>query len=255
MEILLGIDGGGTKTDLAARTRQSGDVVRARAAGCSLSWTTPTAVEQTLQHGCEQALAPLGARREDCVSVCAGFASAGQHRDAYEAMLRRLLPRARVRVMSDAELALEAATGGGDGIVVISGTGSIAWGRYGGQQARAGGAGPGRDGGSGDWIGREAVGAGLIGAPADGNFAALVPEVAQRGLPAAEALFRRAGEELAALLLACARSLGSSAPAAYYAGGVLTHVPLVRAGLAEAWPHALAALPRSPADAALELAR
>jgi len=64
-----------------------------------------------------------------------------------------------VRVVSDVELAHEAAFGGGPGILVIAGTGSIAFGRDGsGRTARAGGLGALLgDEGSAFWLGREAL--------------------------------------------------------------------------------------------------
>ncbi|TAN20877.1 MAG: hypothetical protein EPN33_13910 [Acidobacteria bacterium] len=233
MEVLLGIDGGGTKTELVATARWGGAVARARVGATSLSRKGAEAVGAELERGCGEVLRALGAGAEECAAVCAGFASAGRNQAQYDAMLAKLLPRARVRVMTDAELALWAAVGEGDGIVVIAGTGSIAWGRYEGRVARAGGTEPGNDPGSGDWIRRELA----------------------SGQASPEIIYERAGTALAELLLACARELRWSAPAAFYTGGVLTHEPLVRAALAAAWPHALAALPYPPAEAALELAR
>jgi len=71
----------------------------------------------------------------------------------------RALERAarRVRVIPDAQAAWEGALGGGVGVLVLSGTGSIVVGRSGrGRWARAGGRGPLLgDEGSGFWIGRE----------------------------------------------------------------------------------------------------
>ena len=62
-------------------------------------------------------------------------------------------------VLGDMEVALEAAVGGGCGVVLLAGTGSIAYGRNGkGEVARAGGEGPAvGDEGSGYAIGRAAV--------------------------------------------------------------------------------------------------
>jgi len=66
-----------------------------------------------------------------------------------------------VQVVSDLETTLEAAFGGGPGVVVIAGTGSIAYGRDAqGRTARSGGWGLAiSDEGSGEWIGRAAVSA------------------------------------------------------------------------------------------------
>ena len=66
-----------------------------------------------------------------------------------------------IEVVGDMVIALEAAFGGDPGVIVIAGTGSIAYGRNSkGQTARAGGWGFAiSDEGSGQWIGRAAVAA------------------------------------------------------------------------------------------------
>ncbi len=69
-----------------------------------------------------------------------------------------------IKVVGDNVIALEAAFGSGPGVIVIAGTGSIAYGRNrDGQTARAGGWGFAiSDEGSGHWIGRAAVAAALV---------------------------------------------------------------------------------------------
>ena len=71
--------------------------------------------------------------------------------------------RAEIKVVGDMVIALEAAFGDGPGVIVIAGTGSIAYGRNReGQTARAGGWGFAiSDEGSGHWIGRTAVAAAI----------------------------------------------------------------------------------------------
>ena len=70
---------------------------------------------------------------------------------------------AEIKVVGDMVIALEAAFGSGPGVIVIAGTGSIAYGRNAeGQTARAGGWGFAiSDEGSGHWIGRTAVAAAI----------------------------------------------------------------------------------------------
>lgn len=74
-------------------------------------------------------------------------------------VVERIRPGARVVIVSDALVALEAGTPRGAGLVVIAGTGSIAFGRdAGGRSARAGGWGYVLgDEGSGYWLGRNAL--------------------------------------------------------------------------------------------------
>lgn len=94
----------------------------------------------------------LTAARTDAAqvrAVCAGLAGAGQARVVKRTMahLTEVFPRADVSVATDLEVALEAAVGEGQGVVLVAGTGSAAFGRGGGKTARAGGLGP--------WIGDE----------------------------------------------------------------------------------------------------
>src|SRR5438034_10766310 len=96
--------------------------------------------------------------------TCVGLAGAA--RSEISSAARRVMVEivgGEVQIVGDTIIALEAAFGGGPGVVVIAGTGSIAYGRNAaGQTARAGGWGFAiSDEGSGYWIGRAAVGAAI----------------------------------------------------------------------------------------------
>lgn len=88
---------------------------------------------------------------------------AGVGREAQKTALQQELERLEVAetvvVISDAEAAMEDAFGEGPGILLIAGTGSIAWGRSpAGTLQRCGGWGPViGDEGSGAWLGRKAL--------------------------------------------------------------------------------------------------
>jgi N-acetylglucosamine kinase-like BadF-type ATPase len=70
-------------------------------------------------------------------AVCAGFSGGAEDKDA---LTRELIKAHRYLITNDAHIALAGATGGGPGIIVIAGTGSIAYGRNAaGKEARAGG--------------------------------------------------------------------------------------------------------------------
>src|SRR5258708_29037622 len=104
--------------------------------------------------------------REAC---CAGSAGAEvpEGRDRLEKLLASLLPGCRISVVHAARLVLAAAQVD-EGIALISGTGSVAYGRTAdGREARAGGWGweLGDDGG-GAWITREGAREGMRGADA-----------------------------------------------------------------------------------------
>jgi glucosamine kinase len=102
------------------------------------------------------------AEQEDRPRVlCVGVAGAGRERER-QALLRALDGEAvaeEVIVTTDAEIAVEDAFGEGPGILLISGTGSVAFGRGPtGIFRRCGGWGPDLgDEGSGAWIGRRAL--------------------------------------------------------------------------------------------------
>jgi N-acetylglucosamine kinase-like BadF-type ATPase len=92
-----------------------------------------------------------------CCAGCAG-AEVPAGRERLERILSALLPHCRITVVHDARLVL-AAAGFESGIALISGTGSVAYGREAsGREARAGGWGwlVGDDG-SGAWLAREAA--------------------------------------------------------------------------------------------------
>lgn len=151
--VVLGLDIGGSKTQgLLAR---GSDVVAEAFAG---SANIASVGEQEAGPQLDAVLSALGS--PTVAAVCAG--AAGADTPEGEARLTRLLlgrlPAARVRVVHDSWLLL-AAAGLDTGVAVISGTGSVAWGRRpDGTQARAGGWGYLLgDEGSGYWVGREAV--------------------------------------------------------------------------------------------------
>jgi len=111
-----------------------------------------------------------GAIHEACVQAgisprqlartCAGIAGAAD--DGVASLIQRLLIEViggAIEVIGDMEIALESAFADGIGVIVIAGTGSIAYGRNDrGDAARAGGWGRMiSDEGSGHWIGVEAI--------------------------------------------------------------------------------------------------
>jgi N-acetylglucosamine kinase-like BadF-type ATPase len=152
---VVGIDAGATKTvallgDDDGRIRAS-----ARGGGANLQVQGMAEVEAVLRAVLEE-LAPAGRPEALCVGM------AGVDRPLDEARIRAILARlgqTRVRVENDALIALAAGSPDRKGIVVLSGTGSIAYGiDPQGRTARAGGFGSLLgDEGSGFWLGSEAM--------------------------------------------------------------------------------------------------
>ena len=157
---VLGIDAGGTKTVCLLADDRARVVAVARASGANLQAGGEHEVEKVLHHVMEAALGDRGVRPE---AVCLGIAGADREDDArvVRAIMRRISPGSRVLVVNDALVALVAGAGREAAIVVMAGTGSIAYGRNAhGFAARAGGWGHAiGDEGSGYWIGRRALAA------------------------------------------------------------------------------------------------
>ena len=131
MAIYLGIDGGGTKTTCVVADEHS-VLGSATSGGSNITRLGETRVREALEAGVRDACAAAGVDPGKINSTCAGLSGAGRAevRDAVSLILAEIVG-GRVQVVSDLETTLEAAFGGGPGVVVIAGTGSIAYGREG----------------------------------------------------------------------------------------------------------------------------
>jgi N-acetylglucosamine kinase-like BadF-type ATPase len=169
--IYLGIDGGGTKTSCVVADEQA-ILGTATSAGSNITRQGEARVREALHAAVRDACAVAKVEASHVESACIGLSGAGRAevRDVIAGIMREVLRR-RIEVVSDLETSLEAAFGGGPGVIVIAGTGSIAYGRDAhGRTARAGGWGLAiSDEGSGQWIGREAVSAVLNANDAEEN--------------------------------------------------------------------------------------
>jgi N-acetylglucosamine kinase-like BadF-type ATPase len=281
--LLLGLDIGGSGT--RARLVEGGRIIaEVEGRGANPAAVAAAVVERRL----EEVLHKLGPVKP--AACCAGAAGAEvpAARARLEALLVRLLPGTRVEVVHDARLVL-AAAGLEHGVVLIAGTGSVAYGRdSAGREARAGGWGwlLGDDG-SGAWIVRE--GAREIARRADAGeppgplgdcllsaagaagaveltgrlhrlreprrWAALSGSVfaAAQTDPAAAALVSRAGAALAALV-AAVRGRIDSEDEVVLAGGLLLHQPLLEAAVRERLEGRLIRLREPPVAGAVRLA-
>ncbi len=155
---VLGIDAGGTKT-VCQLADEHGDVLsEARRGGANLQAVGELEVEKVLHDVMEEA---IGDREVRPSAICLGIAGVDRPEDAriVRGVMKRIGYQARVLVVNDALVALEAGAPEQAGVVVIAGTGSISYGRNErNQAARAGGWGYMLgDEGSGYWIGRAAL--------------------------------------------------------------------------------------------------
>lgn len=265
MAFYLGIDGGGSKT-IAAVADDCGILAAATGPGCSPTRFAPETVREVLRTVIREACTGAQVEASQIVFACVGSAgvSVERGRALIESAFRDVVP-CELHLVGDMVIAHEAAFFGAPGVVVIAGTGSMAYGvNQRGETARAGGWGPMiSDEGSGTWIGKEAVRM-LLRAIDTGqstmlatyllrelnastrdelvracnsqpapNFASLFPAVHQAAIDGdalARDLLTQAGMELATLGRIVMRRLwpGETAVGVAMAGGIFQTSPTVR---------------------------
>jgi glucosamine kinase len=161
--IYLGIDGGGSKTSclIGDETALLGT---GTAAGSNLIRAGEAQARESLASALRQACTVANLKPAQITRACVGLAGAARPEisELARQIVSELVP-GEIQVVGDMVIALEAAFGSGPGVIVIAGTGSIAYGRNReGQIARAGGWGFAiSDEGSGHWMGRAAAAAAL----------------------------------------------------------------------------------------------
>jgi N-acetylglucosamine kinase-like BadF-type ATPase len=173
---VLGIDAGGTKTVCQLADGAGNTLAESRGPGANLQAAGELQVEKVLHDVMEEAIGEQDIRP---TAICLGIAGVDREDDAaiVRGIMKRIGFKARVVVVNDALVALEAGVPGAPGVVIIAGTGSIAYGRNdAGEAARAGGWGYVLgDEGSGYWIGRAALRAVLRESDQRGPKTALTP--------------------------------------------------------------------------------
>jgi N-acetylglucosamine kinase-like BadF-type ATPase len=159
----LGIDGGGTRAEALVGDAELNVLGRGLGGPCNYHAVGLDRAVDSLSGAVDGALGAAGVPLEQLRGAFAGIAGVDRPADAsaLRAPLERLLPGVPVEVDNDGIVALAGATGGEHGVVIISGTGSIALGiDAAGRRGRAGGWGYiiGDEGGGYD-IGRRALAA------------------------------------------------------------------------------------------------
>lgn len=140
----VGVDAGGSRTRVLALDREGGEGIRWSGPPAAVDPRDPGATVRVLEELLRQGEVE-GAIALPVEALCAGVAGAGRAevRERLEADLTASGFARRVCVLTDGEVALADAHGDGPGLLLVSGTGSVAWGRNGrGRVARAGGWGP-----------------------------------------------------------------------------------------------------------------
>jgi N-acetylglucosamine kinase-like BadF-type ATPase len=253
--MFLGVDGGGTKTAYAL---VDGDGrLRASHVGATIAHLADglEAARARLTEGVAAVLVKAQASPDDIGYAFVGLPAYGEDgavTAALDALPAGVLATGRFRCGNDMVCSWAGSLACADGISVIAGTGSMAYGEYAGRQARCGGWGELiGDEGSAYWIAREGMNlfsrmsdgrtatgplyrlvrerlalendlylcSRIYGACADrrdafAQFARLVHESAQAGDAEAASIFVRGAGELVACVVAVHRSLGAPTDAA-----------------------------------------
>jgi N-acetylglucosamine kinase len=163
MKYYLGVDGGASKTAALVIDEHGAQLGRGVAGGSNHLRVGIEEATRNIERAVNIALVEAGIAIRHIEYAYCGIAGAdhpAHHQRVVEA-LRIFFPRGNFVVDTDARVALTGAVGFGSGVVIIAGTGSVAFGRNeAGQEARAGGWGPTLgDEGSGFWIAREGLSA------------------------------------------------------------------------------------------------
>lgn len=157
MRAYLGIDGGGTKTRALLISEDGTELHYAESGSSNLNASDEEAVGASL----EQIIAPsIAAAGERSVHACLGLAGASSLDN--KTKLGQIIERFGLKqysILSDGEIALEAAFSGKPGVLLVVGTGSACLAKdEDGSAIRTGGWGwLADDGGSAGWIGQRAL--------------------------------------------------------------------------------------------------
>jgi len=141
MKYIIGVDGGGTKTEAVAYSLEDKELGKGRSGFGNLLLDPNKALNNIMEaiEKCKNSIEGQGEKCE-CLCIYLGLAGieAGDNIEKVESLLKEKF-NCRVKASNDADIAHAALLRGEDGIMTISGTGSISYGLYKGKKARAGG--------------------------------------------------------------------------------------------------------------------
>lgn len=161
MRRFLGIDGGGTKTDFLLIDAAGNTLAQRREGSAYYLETGMEALRQMLVEGIRQTAASAGVAAEDVSYAFLGLPAYGENQSMLpdlDHIADEALPPGRYNCANDVKCGWAGALAAADGITIVAGTGSIAYGQLAAHSARAGGWGElFGDEGSAFWIAREAL--------------------------------------------------------------------------------------------------
>lgn len=258
---IIGIDAGGTKTLFALFDYSGKKIDSITSSTCHYMKTSDIEMSRILKQGIETLCKKHNLKKQEVI-ICFGMAGYGADLSA-KVRIKSIINKsfadyAGIYIANDAQIALEGTLGEKDGIVIIAGTGSIAYAKKSNKIYRAGGFGyTVGDEGSGYWIGKQALS--LFSKQADGRISqgklyeimmdnlklkkpeeiityvnnvicqerdkiaklsSLVYLAAKAGDPYAKDIFIKAAQELAQLVNCLARKIEDKHICVSYWGGV-----------------------------------
>lgn len=134
---IICVDGGGTKTSAVAYDLLGNELSNFQSGFGNLTVNAEEALTN-IEYAIKGAMISL--RHLKCIHICVGLAGVevGKNKEIVKDFLEKIF-NVSVTVINDAYLALSASLKGQDGILVISGTGSISYGKYKNEVVRTGG--------------------------------------------------------------------------------------------------------------------
>jgi len=266
---VMGIDGGGSRVRAVVVTPDLVVIGSAEGGSANPMSAGRDAAARNVQSAIRAALADAHLSPDEIAAAGVGIAGTVTARAWARAMVAAALPNAAIRIASDSEIALVGARGERRGVLILAGTGSVAYGvNAAGEAAQVGGWGYLLgDEGSGYWIGLKALQA--VARAADGRepptrlsepllsalglgsaqdliqwiytsartqvIAALAPRVlAEASDPAAQQIIAKSVAHLAALGRTVALRLKIESAGYAFAGGLLGEPNPVSEGLCAA---------------------
>lgn len=162
MKYYIGIDGGGTKTAFQLTDEQLRPLAEIKKGSASYKQIGRGGVLLLLRDNLEALCARAGVRPGDEVHTCFGMPMFGEYKKYDEEILKNIqkhLSRYHIKVVNDVEVGWAGSLGMKPGINIVSGTGSIAFGKNEeGMSAKAGGWSEFfSDVGSCNWLGRRTM--------------------------------------------------------------------------------------------------
>jgi glucosamine kinase len=208
--IVIGIDGGGSKTHAIVADDEGRTIAETVGPGSAVRPGQTEHSADVIAEVVRDALASCEMTHVTPRALCAGVAGVGRDAER-QALWQALVARdlaSEVLIHSDFSIALDDAFGDGPGVLLIAGTGSVAFGRSpAGATARCGGWGPViGDEGSGAWIGRKALS--VVTSAADGRE----PDTALTGAILTAAQVNETQDLIAWAAEAAPRQLATLAP-------------------------------------------